>query len=763
MIARHRPVRGLLPLLLGLALLGPTAGEAPAGPPQGSATAGAGSARAPAAAGRPPVVDDDLAAQRLDLAGLDATLFAQRSAEARALGHQIYASALTSLHEALDDPAWTADLEQEARFAAARRANGSLPELIPAIILDVDETVLDNSAYQARLLLEGREYDPVSWNAWCAERAAPALAGALEFCRHAAEHGVTVFYVTNRRDVVREDTRANLAALGFPLDDTRETVLTRSTTSDKAPRRAQVAAEHRILLMFGDNLADFTSLFRDRSSQQRRTLVDVTLSGRWGQKWFVLPNPTYGDWQGALLGNARGLDPTQEYTLLMAGLQPGDGYTRPAAPSTPTVPEQLAAGPMPGWAGTTGSSVWLQTRAEATVQLRYWPEGDPVASRLTPASTTDAAGDHIALFELSGLRPGTTYAYELYLDGARAPLPWPLRLRTRPAGLGHGDPAEITFAIGSCAYVNDPPFDRPGEPYGGDFGIFDSIADTRPDFMLWLGDNTYLRDPDWLSPEGIRHRYAHTRGFDRMQRLLASTHHYATWDDHDYGPNDSDERYAFKREARDVFADYWPSGPLGTPSGEGVFQRFTWSDCEFFLTDDRTWRSPVDAPDGPDKVMLGPTQRAWLTAALRSSEATFKFVACGSQFLNPIAPYEGFADYPDERDALLADLRAAGLTNLYFLSGDRHHSELLRIEGGPNSEPWYDFTSSPLTAGAHDGHPTERDNPARVSVDGRSTFVNQRSFGLLRVTGPSGRRVLEMSCRDIDGRELWTHSFEEQR
>ena len=97
---------------------------------------------------------------------------------------------------------------------------------------------------------------------------------------------------------------------------------------------------------------------------------------------------------------------------------------------------------------------------------------------------------------------------------------------------------DFRFVIGSCAYINDPPYDRPGEPYGGEYEIFEQIAAQRPDFMIWLGDNVYLREPDWNSEAGILYRYTHTRSLPQLQKLLRICPHYAIWDDHDFGPND---------------------------------------------------------------------------------------------------------------------------------------------------------------------------------------------------------------------------------
>jgi acid phosphatase len=217
---------------------------------------------------------------------LNATLWLQQGAEAKALTTQCYALARLRLDEALADPTWTAAEEQTGDF-------GSLP---PAVILDVDETVLDNSYYEARGLQDGTGFDPKTWTAWCNEAKAPAIAGAREFCTYAHDKGVTVFYVTNRKEVEKDGTRRDLEAQGFPLDPTVDTLRCRADVSDKGPRRAAIAAKYRVLLLVGDSATDFSSTFGKKDIPTRLQLANEK-ADRWGVRWIVLPNPMYGDWE----------------------------------------------------------------------------------------------------------------------------------------------------------------------------------------------------------------------------------------------------------------------------------------------------------------------------------------------------------------------------------------------------------------------------------------------------------------------------------
>ena len=245
------------------------------------------SAEAPA-----PVADaPDLAAHPT----LFATLWQQTSAEYRAAALQAYDEARETLPIALADSSWTAAVEQEGDFSM-------LPS---AVVLDVDETVLDNSPQQARTILAGGSFDPAAWGAWVNEARAPAVPGAREFLALADSLGVAVFYVTNRDQPLEEATRRNLEAEGLPLDPEVDTVLTRGERegwgSDKTSRREAVAERYRIVLLVGDDFNDFVAARLSRAARDR--LVE-SYADRWGDRWIMIPNPVYGSWEGALYEEA---------------------------------------------------------------------------------------------------------------------------------------------------------------------------------------------------------------------------------------------------------------------------------------------------------------------------------------------------------------------------------------------------------------------------------------------------------------------------
>lgn len=238
-----------------------------------------------------------------------AVAWVQSSAEYEAACRTAYGAAAQSLEKALADRSWTAAVEQQGDFAG----------LPPAIIVDVDETVLDNSAYQARLIASGGEFEPATWGAWVEERKATAIPGAAEFLSAAAAKGVRVFYISNREAAQAEATRENLARLGFPDADDLETFYFRDAGrgwKDKSPRRAEVAKTHRVIFVFGDNLFDFQE--KEKATLPEREAIVREKQAWWGARWFMLPNPMYGSWDDALAGYERG-KPAAEKQRLRAG------------------------------------------------------------------------------------------------------------------------------------------------------------------------------------------------------------------------------------------------------------------------------------------------------------------------------------------------------------------------------------------------------------------------------------------------------------
>lgn len=281
--------RTLLTLALALSTACGTANTtAPAPQPP---TPAAATTTTPAAAATPQC--------RPELALVNAVLWVQSSAEYRASALQTYAAARQQLDAALHDRG----------FVGAEEETNDGPNQPPAVILDLDETTLDNVAAEVRFIRAGVTYDRALWRQFVSEAAATAVPGAREFLAYAHSRGVTPFYITNRDfDPEHPGTRRNLEKLGFPL--TADNLLMRGGRpewqSDKSSRRAFVASTHRVLLVIGDDLNDFTNA-RDASQAAREALLARTAAW-WGRRWFMLPNPMYGSWERAAIGGSEGTE-----------------------------------------------------------------------------------------------------------------------------------------------------------------------------------------------------------------------------------------------------------------------------------------------------------------------------------------------------------------------------------------------------------------------------------------------------------------------
>jgi len=231
---------------------------------------------------------------------LNAVAWSQTAIEHDLIYLQTFRDAEAHLPGALHDPRWDA-LDKADRVA-------SLKGLKPAVILDIDETVLDNSPYEARLVRSGGEFNEAGWAAWCREQQARALPGAVEFTRFAASHGIAVIYISNRATDLDQATVANLRKVGLPVSGP-EAFLGLGTVVDgceqagtrKGCRRQLVSRHYRVLMQFGDQLGDFVDVNDNSVAGRRKVIADYL---PWiGRRWFVLPNPTYGSWEPALFHN----------------------------------------------------------------------------------------------------------------------------------------------------------------------------------------------------------------------------------------------------------------------------------------------------------------------------------------------------------------------------------------------------------------------------------------------------------------------------
>jgi acid phosphatase len=245
---------------------------------------------------------------------LNATLWVQTSAEFRALAEQIYTVGQERLEAALEDRTWTAAMEQ----------SGSYSHLPPAIIMDIDETVVGNAAFAAELVTKNKGFNRELWAGWVSRAQAKPIPGALDFVTHAHERGLVVFFVTNRDHATESATRDNLRRLGFPLNTDMDTVLTLEERPDwgwdKSSRRRFIADRFRILLLFGDDLNDFVS--GAETTPEDRVKLAAKYESFWGERWLLIPNPIYGSWERSLYDFDRDLPSEKKFKMKYERLKP---------------------------------------------------------------------------------------------------------------------------------------------------------------------------------------------------------------------------------------------------------------------------------------------------------------------------------------------------------------------------------------------------------------------------------------------------------
>lgn len=408
----------------------------------------------------------------------------------------------------------------------------------------------------------------------------------------------------------------------------------------------------------------------------------------------------------------------------------------------------LKAGPMLGYIEMMESVVWLQTTEPTTVFARYYNIKTPKEIFFTDTISTLRKNANTAKLDFKFLEPGTTYEYILTINGQRifrdpeykftTQVNWPYRM----------DPPSFTMAMASCVYINEISTDRPGKPYGGDYSIFETINIQKPDAMLWLGDNTYLRPTDFGSRSGYLHRASHTRALPEMQGLLSSCPNYAIWDDHDFGPNDGSGSWVNKEIALEAFKMFWPNPSFGFPDLPGTMSFFTFVDADFILMDNRYHRT-ANFNKG-EKHIFGEKQVEYLIDMLKNSSAPFKFVVTGGQFLNSATVYENHINFPKERNYILRRIEEENIQGVIFLSGDRHHSEIMKMDF-ESGNSIYEFTTSPLTSSASSN--VNEKNDYRI----KGSLITQRNFSTMTFSGEFGKRQLELNYYNGQGKLLFSY------
>ena len=423
---------------------------------------------------------------------------------------------------------------------------------------------------------------------------------------------------------------------------------------------------------------------------------------------------------------------------------------------------QIVSGPMLGYVEHREAIIWIEVESKVNkVGIQYWTKNN-ITNKTTVyyKGTLKNKYNPISIV-LSELQMNTAYQYQLEIDGKEVFPSKIYEFKTKDLWEWRKPAPDFKFLYGSCVYLNDSIYDRPGKPYGQNPAMLEKMADTEADFNIWGGDNLYLREADYSSVSGIEYRYSHDRAAKEYQRVLSARPNYATWDDHDFGPNDSNHSFDLKQVTYHCYKNYFPQKTYGNNGLDGIYQTFKFSDAQFFMMDDRFYRSANEIPGiingkaNEEKSYYGKQQLNWLKSALISSNAVFKFIVNGGQVLNTIADKECLRSYDAEFNELMNFIVSNKISGVIFLSGDRHFSEMHKIST-PGFYDLYDFTCSPITSGVYAvDKAKEFVNPTRVEG---SLFIGN-NFARIGISGPKNERKATFEILDSNGEKKWEYSI----
>ncbi|HYG74709.1 MAG TPA: alkaline phosphatase D family protein [Planctomycetota bacterium] len=335
----------------------------------------------------------------------------------------------------------------------------------------------------------------------------------------------------------------------------------------------------------------------------------------------------------------------------------------------------LQLGPMLGHVGATEARVWVKASEKAKVEIRFWRADAANRDVTVKAPEPSSATDFMTHVTIPNLAPETQYSYVVLLNGKPAMFP-PYPSFTTAPEKGKKGVTRICFV--SCIGRNSH---EPAAAWA------DMAARAKFDLLLMLGDNHYA---DSTSPEKQRPAYYAHRAVSGFKEVTSRVATYAIWDDHDFGPNDSDGTAAGKEISLETFKQFWPNPAYGETDNPGCYFRLTRGDVDFFMLDGRYHRTPNKAPEDGKKTMLGEKQLEWLKRELLLSTATVKFLAHGSEWQSH-GTKDSWTSFARERDELFNFIEEKKISGVMLLSGDRHFTGCYQVKGR-----FIEATSGPL-------------------------------------------------------------------
>lgn len=330
--------------------------------------------------------------------------------------------------------------------------------------------------------------------------------------------------------------------------------------------------------------------------------------------------------------------------------------------------------PLLGHVTSTNARLWTKASGPAKVSVRIGSTQDLSDGRVTKGPKLEARTAFMNTIEIENLRPARRYFYCVLLDGKPAMLPPYPSFTSAPP---ESRPGRVRFAFTSCVGYHG---------YDSSAGFAD-MARTNFDLLLMLGDNVYSNTNN---PEIQRKFYADQRNTAGWREVSSRVPIYAIWDDHDYGPDNSDGTLPGKAEALRTFTEFWANPAYGETNNPGVYSKFTRADVDFFLLDGRYYRDPNKATNLLHKTMLGERQLAWLKRELLASKAAVKVLASGGEWQSH-GTDDSWTSFQHERDEILDFIEEHRIEGVLLLSGDRHFTAAYQVKG-----KWIEVTSGPI-------------------------------------------------------------------
>lgn len=418
---------------------------------------------------------------------------------------------------------------------------------------------------------------------------------------------------------------------------------------------------------------------------------------------------------------------------------------------------QLLSGPMVGHTTSSEANIWVETDKPADVKVHYWYESgvQPIVKAVA-TGRTDSQAPHVGTITLKGLPARALVHYELEIDGRT------IRPQTVQSFLmmpAVDAPANFTVAFASC--IN--PIRVPLQP------IWTQLGTLRPDALLLIGDNNYMpmrpeayEAPDSTISWALARYHRYLRDVPGLRSILAAVPTYAVWDDHDFGPNNSDRTFMWRDLTLSLFKKYWPNPAAGTPTTNGIFFSFRISDVEFFMLDDRYHRDPNEASDR--QTMLGEGQLNWLKEQLKASTASFKVIVNGhTTTIDRGDRGEYWANFGNERNEFLTWMFAEGIEGVFFVSGDWHVGSLSRIDYSDEGYPLYELISSNAGVSQVEADNNQYMYNRQISGHNRRfdgpvvNDIRDYNFGLLEFSDEGDERSVTLKIIDHHGEVRVAH------